>query len=289
MAIEVALYNNDGEYEEITVSELENRIDYDKVKRNLLCAYEGCTARIEYVPKGRRVAHFKTWPMNDHSSDCIDFFEREKKRLGKRGLANSSIGLTDKHINNVLRSLINSVEETEEEKELRLQKQRSRKNRKNKTTDSSRNPLESENVRPTTDRNAEIIEEGKRAPSVKRRHSVSFLNDDDLGTATALHEKIDSITIDENRVIFLLKKNEKEAKVYFEESFFINSSRNIDNMFKVVKRIFDEGKSLTLYCVGNVEKRDGQICLVINAQSHIRINKVPIAKFVFDNSNPGLL
>ena len=58
--------------------------------------------------------------MSDHSSDCIDFLKGNKKSRAKN-LASSSMGLTDKHINNVLRSLINSVDETEEEKELRLQ------------------------------------------------------------------------------------------------------------------------------------------------------------------------
>jgi hypothetical protein len=289
MAIELVLYKQGNISEEVTLEEIENRSDFDTVKKKLFCAYDGCNARIEYVPRGKRIAHFKTWPMSDHSSDCIDFFEREKQKIGRRNLATSSVGLTDKHINNVLKSLINNVDETEEERELRLQRQRARNNRKNKTTDGSKNPEWGQNIKPTTDRDTETIEEGKRAPNVKKRHSISSLSEDDLGTATALHENIFSISIQENRVIFVLKKNEKETKVYFEESFFVNSVRNIDRMFDIVKGSLEEGNYLKLYCVGNVERRDGEICLIINSQNHFRINKMSIERFVFTTINPNLM
>lgn len=291
MAIELVLYKNGNEYEEITLEDIENRNDFDTVKRNLYCAYEGCPARIEYVPQGKRIAHFKTWPMNDHSTDCKDFFEREKQKAGKKGLASNSVALTDKHINNVLRNLINTVEETEEEKLIRLEKQRARKRGKkvNKVTDELLNPDLAENVRPTTDTNADSIEEGKRAPSVKRRYNISLLSEDDINTATALYEEINNISIEENRVIVELKRNDKEANVYFEENFFNNSARNIDSMFEIVKKHLDDGNSIELYCVGNVEKRNGEICLVINKQNHIRINKMTIERFTFNITNPDLI
>jgi hypothetical protein len=288
VAIEVVLYIQGNVSEEITLENIVSRSDFDTIKKNLFCAYEGCSAKIEFVPKGKRIAHFKTWPMSNHSSECIDFFEREKKKIGRRNQASSSIGLTDKHINNVLRSLINSVDETEEERELRLQKQRAR-SKKNHTTDTSQNPAVTENIIPTTDKSADTLEEGKRAPNVKRRYSISFLNEEDLGTATALHEEIASVNIEENRVIFMLKRNEKETNVYFEESFFANSARNIRSMFNIVKRSLDEGNHLVLDCVGNVERRDGNISLVITGQNHIRINKMTIERFTFVYTNPELL
>ncbi|MCU5471359.1 hypothetical protein JOY40_01055 [Bacillus tropicus] len=281
MAIEVVLYKKEDVSEEITLVDIENRSDYDMIKKNLFCAFEGCTAKIEYVPKGKRIAHFKTWPMSDHSSDCIDFFEREQKNRGRKNLASSSMGLTDKHINNVLRSLINSVDETEEEKELRLQKQREKRKKKNQTVDKNKDSDRSEDIRPTTVKDADETLEGKRAPSVKRRHSISFLSEEDLGTAIALHENIASISIEEKRVVILLRKNTKETKVYFEEAFFAKSATNISAMFEVVKRSFDNGDVLALDCVGTVETRGGELSLVIGGQSHIRINKKTIQNFVF--------
>jgi hypothetical protein len=288
--IELVLYKNGEEYEEVTLDDIENRSDFEIVKKNLFCAFEGCPAKIEYVPRGKRIAHFKTWPMSDHSTDCIDFFEREKQKAGKKSLANNSVGLSDNHINNVLRNLINTVDETEEEKQIRLEKQRARnKNRKiNRLTDESKESEFTENFRPTTDNNADTTEEGKRAPSVKRRYNLSLLNEDDINTATALYEEVDSISIEANRVILKLKRNDKEANVYFEENFFSNSARNIDSMFKIVKNFIDDGNLVELYCVGNVERRNGNICLVINKQSHIRINKMTIERFTLFISNPIL-
>lgn len=229
--------------------------------------------------------------MSDHSTDCEDFFEREKQKAGKKSLANSSVGLTDNHINNVLRNLINTIDETEEEKQSRLEKQRARKRNKkiNKVTDESQNLEPTENTRPTTDSNADTTEEGKRAPSVKRRYNLSLLSEDDINTATGLYEEVDSISIEDNRVIFKLSRNDKEANVYFEENFFNNSARNIDSMFKIVKKYHDDGNSVELYCVGNVERRNGIICLVINKQSHIKINKMTIERFTFNITNPDLV
>ncbi|MEW4130399.1 hypothetical protein [Bacillus cereus group sp. BfR-BA-01399] len=281
MAIEVVLYKNDDISEEITLTSIENRSDYDIIRKNLFCAFEGCDSKIEYVPKGKRAAYFKTWPKNNHSPDCLDFFEREQKNEGRKKLASSSMGLTDKHINNVLRNLINSIDETEEERELRLKKQREQKKKINKVVDKNKTVDGIEDIRPTTGKAADEKTEGKRAPSVKRRHSISFLTEDDLGTAVALHENIASISIEENRIIILLKKKNKETKVYFEENFFANSARNIGAMFEVVKKSYDNGNALALYGVGNVERRSGELCLVINGQSHIRINKMTIQNFVF--------
>ncbi|PLR92043.1 hypothetical protein [Bacillus sp. T33-2] len=108
-----------------------------------------------------------------------------------------------------------------------------------------------------------------------------------MGTATAVHEKIFSIDIEQNRVVIQLKKNNKQTYVYFEESFFVNAARNVIGMFKIVEKARKNGEELSLASVGNVEKREGEICLVINPQRQIRINEMPIETFVFNYNNPG--
>ena len=145
-----------------------------------------------------------------------------------------------------------------------------------------------ENYRPTTDNNSDNTVEGTRAPSVKRRYNLSLLSDEDINTAIALYEEVGSITIEKNRVIFKLQRNNEEANVYFEENFFSRSARNIDTMFRIVKQYFDDGNLVELHCVGNVEKRNGDLCLVINEQSHIRINQMTIERFTLIVSNPNL-
>jgi hypothetical protein len=290
MAIDIVLYKDDkGNSEEVSIDGIERRADYASIKKKLYCAFEGCTAKMEYIPKGRRVAYFKTWPKNDHSPDCNDYFEREKKNKGRKTIANSSVGLTDKHINNVLKRLIKSVDETQEEKEKRLQRQRKKK----KKVTTTRGELQDIELigggRPTTDGEAEKVEEGKRAPSVRQRHSILSLSEVDIGTANGLFGSIFSIEIAEKRIVVTLKENDKKTKLYFEEAFFVKAARNILAMFKVVKKNLDNGDSIDLYCVGNVERRNGELCLVINAQSHLRINKLTIEMYVFKSSNPELL
>lgn len=282
MAIEIALFRHDGSVEEVTPDEVEDRVDYNVVKKNLFCAYDDCKARIEFVPRGKRRAHFKTWPNEDHTKECEDFFEREQKNKSRKNLASNTRGLSDKHIDNVLRGLINSVAESEEEREERLKRQRNRK-RKSSTRSTGDEAQSTTLVNPTTDANASPSEEGERAPTVRKRHSVSALSEDDIGSATALYEGVTSIEMHDNRAIFLLEKGQTITKVYFEENFFVNSPTNIGNMFGVLEELLNKGYDLEFYGVGNVERRKGDICLVVNSYRHLRINRKSVGKFIFDS------
>ncbi|WP_340002574.1 hypothetical protein [Oceanobacillus sp. FSL K6-0127] len=282
MAIELALYKDDKRSisEEIELAELALRGDFETVKKNLYCAFEGCTAKIEYVPSGKRREHFKTWPKNNHTPECDDYFERDPIKRKQKNIATNSVGLSDNHINNVLKGLIRSVEETPEEKEARLKKQRSRKKNKSNTVNTSQNSNDVENVRPTTDNNIEKVGDGQRSPSIRKRHSILFLSENDLNTAVALHEKVVSIWVEKNRAKFLLKNNAKETYLYFEEEFFANSSTNIEQMLRVVKNNLDKGHEIMFDGVGNVEKRDEELCVIITNQKHFRINKFLIPVYV---------
>lgn len=79
MRIQKVLYKRDDSIEEIYLNEIESRDDIELIKRNLFCAFGGCSAKMEYVPRGVRVAHFRTWPKVDHTEDCKDF-SKERRR-----------------------------------------------------------------------------------------------------------------------------------------------------------------------------------------------------------------
>ena len=72
--------------------------------------------------------------------------------------------------------------------------------------------------------------------------------------------------------MILLRKIRKKQKCILRK-LFAKSATNIGAMFEVVKRSFDNGDVLALDCVGTVERRGGELSLVIGGQSHIRINK----------------
>lgn len=285
MRIQKVLYKRDDSIEEIYLNEIESRDDIELIKRNLFCAFGGCSAKMEYVPRGVRVAHFRTWPKVDHTEDCKDFFKREEKRKSKKNLATTSARLTDKHINNVLKNLIKYTNETEEQKRLRLEKQRKRyKEKKSQIVDTTTNSL---NVLPTTDKSISGNVENSKEPPVKKRYSISDLNEEDLNTAIAIHDNILSIKIEVSRVVILLGKDRLKLNVFFEEDFFATAAKNIMNMFEVVNDALEQKQRLTLDCVGNVEKRNGDLSIVVTGQNHIRINQKTIERFTFEYSNPN--
>lgn len=290
MRIDTVIYKNDKGIEEfINLSEITARDDYEVVKKNLHCAYEGCSARIEYVPKGLKVAFFRTWRNDDHSTECENFFEREKIKAALRNTASDTAKLTDTHIRDVLKGMNKSVKESAEEKELRLEKQREyASSRKNTTIDGSQEPISGNFARPTTDKEADYQAEGTRAPRVKRRYSPDDIIEADVGIATGIVGTVASMQLFEKRAIISLKKRSGQFNIYLEEDFFSDAALNIDITLELLKDTISNNNDYLFFCVGNIEKRDNRLCMIVNSQNHIQINDLSIASFVFRNSNPKL-
>jgi len=53
MPIYEAIYRSVDQEEMVTVNNIEQHANFIDVKNNLYCTYEGCTARLLYVPKGK--------------------------------------------------------------------------------------------------------------------------------------------------------------------------------------------------------------------------------------------
>lgn len=105
MPIYEAIYKSKNEEELITVGNIEKHDRFIDVKNNLHCTYQGCTARLSYVPKGKVRAHFKTWPKQDHVQDCVDYFERVATANRQKSVATSTMALSEQHVKNVLNNL----------------------------------------------------------------------------------------------------------------------------------------------------------------------------------------
>jgi len=285
--IESAIYkNHEGIEQLINLNEIVSRPDYDVVRKNLHCAYPGCPARIEYVPKGLKIAFFRTWRNNDHSEDCEDYFVREKKKAALKNSATDTAKLTDTHIKDILKGMNKSINESLEQKELRLKKQREYANKKrNSTTDLNRDPTNMNIGRPTTDKEAEYQAEGTKAPRVRRRYNPNDINEADIGTATGIAGTIVRMQLFEKRSIIALKKNNGYFNIYLEEDFFSDAALNIDTILKVLKDTIQNNEDYTLLCVGNIENRDNSLCMVVNNQNHIRINAHSMGSFIFSTNN----
>ncbi|MMZ52187.1 hypothetical protein D1872_139440 [compost metagenome] len=281
MSIEAVLFKYKDIEEEIHIDLIEDHEDFELMRRNLFCIYDGCEAKMEYVPKGKNRAYFKTWPHEDHSEDCVDYFEREKKRKSEKGSATFDALLSPKHVNRVLRELFKEANESEEARRKRLEEKKKPKEKKKKniTIDESQPPSPTLNINPTTGEGDDLPKEVKRAPNVRKRHNIQLLSESDVGFTRAVYGIVKSISITENRVVISLSSKGKKCKVYFEEAFFSKAAINIIDMFKNVERFITKGSKLGLACIGQVAKRDEEYQLLINNQNDFTLNDYKIQVF----------
>lgn len=289
LIIEEVIYKgNNNEDELIKLSAIELRPDFEEVKRSLYCTFEGCNCKILYVPKGKRIAHFKTWPGENHSKECEAYFERIKSLKPSKGAATTTTRLTDKHIQNVLKEMGIRAKETEEERLYRLEQQRkkNKKTKKNPVSNNSNPTKTGLNIVPVVDNSADNLVSVERAPRVSRRYSINNIIEKDVGTALALREKIDRIEVINDRyvIINLVAQNGKTAKVFLEEAFFAQAPSNINSWIESIANMINSGIETTLSCVGNVILRENQLCLQVFAESHLRIGDLTIINFIMENN-----
>ncbi|WP_046181186.1 hypothetical protein [Domibacillus tundrae] len=289
MAIDVVLYKNREVEEEVHINFIEKHKEFQLVRKNLFCAFNGCKARIEYVPKGKKKAYFKTWPKQDHTEGCEDYFEREQKRKSEKGSATIDVLLSQKHIDSVLNDMYKVANESEEERNKRLEKQRKKGKAKNKTIDASQAARPALNINPTTGKEGDDIRgDLLRAPSVKRRFDIQLLSDSDVGYTRAVYGIIDAITIANRHVIITLSSNKKKCNLYFEEAFFADAATNAIGMFKNVEDSLSKDIVLKFSGVGEVVKRNGGIHVVISHQNHFKLNNYRLPLFSFKYLNGKL-
>lgn len=171
--------------------------------------------------------------------------------------------------------------ETEEQRQERLSKQRKRP-RKNSVRNNSLIFNSSENVIPKTGNLGENTNSGTRALRVSRRFSILNLLEDDIGKATALRERVQSMQIvDTEHVIFtLIAQNGKTAKIFLEETFFAKAPFYIDTWLRNSANILESGVPVTLNCVGEVVLRDNKLSLLVMAEAHLRLNDMSLPNFI---------
>ena len=287
MRFEAVVYkNSEGAKEIIELKDIIEHPDYEVVKKNLYCGFDNCPSRIEYVPKGKKVAHFRTWPRDNHSEDCVNYFEREMKNASIKSSAINTAKLKDSHIRDILKTMHKNANETLEEKQSRLNKQRDKyKKKKNSTVDSSKTPIVENVVRPSTNNDEQFQMEGKRAPNVRRRYSPNDISENDIGNAIGIRGRVLDIQLFDKRGIFTLQGNKDHFNLYFEEEFYSSAALNIDTTLKNLKQILERGTIFSLVCVGNVVKRRDEICIIVSSQNHLRIDNYTMEAYIYKNNN----
>lgn len=273
----------DGEYfeEAINVFDIEKHPEFNKVRNNLFCTFENCECKLQYSSEGKRKAHFKTWPKKNHTEECVDYFEREEKARGERNSLTIDAELSDKRIANILNDIKRKRKEAENKDKPKINKPKTPK--KSPKVDPSL-PVGSGNVviNPVVGGNTEYQEtdiQGK-SKSVRKR-TLTLLNESDIGYTRALWDvTIDSVDVSEQRVILNVSNRKKACLIYLEEAFFVNSPVNFIERLKGLSDVVTKDKLIHFSCVGNVEKREGEVCMIVDKHSSFRIEDAPLLTFL---------
>lgn len=278
MPIYEAIYKSNDHEELITVNNIEQHEKFIEVKNHLYCTYQGCTARLSYVPKGKVRAHFKTWPKNDHVQDCIDYFERMVTGNKQKSIATSTMALSDKHIKSVLDNLKRKRKEQESGTD-KAKTNNKKKPRPKVNPDSSENPTLS--IVPTTGPDADLAsgENNIKEPSVRNRSLIN-LTDDDLNWTRSVECYIQNVETDDKRAVLELRDGNYTFRVFFEEYFFDNAPINFKGYFEDLKYLVQRHKGYLFSGVGLIEKRNEQYCMLVNSGNEFRIDDQYIAIFL---------
>lgn len=279
MPIYEAIYRINDIEEPVTINSIEQYHNFSEVRNNIFCTYENCEAKLEYVPKGKNKAHFKTWPKQNHTIDCIDYFEREKKGRATKNSATATMALSDQHIKNIL----NEIKRRRKNEKLNISgTPKPKKPRKRPKTDPSLPASTGINVNPTTSQDANMKEgeEKVKAPSVRRRNLV-LLNDDDVGFTRSLSDvTIENVEISEERVILTVMQDAKTCNIYFEQFFFSSAPVSFIDRFEGLKVIVSKNKGLFFSCVGEVVRRNGNIHMLVNKHSDFRVEDLYLTLYI---------
>ncbi len=278
-----AIYRKDEHEEQVTVNNIEQHENYIDVKSNLYCTYQGCNARLSYVPKGKVRAHFKTWPKDNHIKDCIDYFERVATANRQKFIATSTMALSDKHIKNVL----DNLKRKRKEQELGTNNNKpgtKRKPRPKVDPSSGENPTL--NIVPTTGPDADLVsgEDNIKEPPVRNRTLIN-LTDDDLGVTRSVEGFIQSVETSDKRTVLELKDGKNFFRVYFEEFFFDGAPVNFSNFFESLKFLVQKDQGFLFSGVGLIERRNGNYAMVVNQSNHFYVDYLYLAVFIHSQSN----
>ncbi|EMT52645.1 hypothetical protein I532_13349 [Brevibacillus borstelensis AK1] len=278
MPIYEAIYRSNDHEELITVNSIEQHEKFVDVKNHLYCTYQGCTARLSYVPKGKVRAHFKTWPKNNHIQDCTDYFERMVTANKQKSIATSTMALSDKHIKSVLDNLKRKRKEQESGTD-KVKTNRKKKPRPKVNPDSFENTTL--NIVPTTGPEADLTsgENNIKEPSVRNRSLIN-LSDDDLNWTRSVECYIQNVETDDNRAVLELRDGNYTFRVFFEEFFFDNAPINFRGYFEDLKYLVQRHKEYLFSGVGLIEKRNEQYCMLVNRGNDFRIDDQYIAIFL---------
>ena len=292
MRILSAIYAaDDGVEKEVYPREITPRIYENELKGKLYCPTENCPARISF--SSGKTAHFRTWRFDEHSSDCIFYFDRIPMNLGWNTTNTISVEITFDRRQNALQDAFIQMNLTEEEKEtLRRDRAASRgRTKKRAVTAAKKNTTSMQLVL----FDGELYEDelAHRRRNISKRF-VDEITESDIGEIRLVMSEVKNIKLLGEVAEIIIEYNNEIITVVFEEAFTaepLNSSYL--NKFWSIKRLLDRLEQIQFTGIGDVRKnaKTNRLELVIYAGTDFKINNTDMfrlaAQFAREDLEPG--
>lgn len=273
MRILSAIYlAKDGVKKEIHPREITTRIYENELKGKLYCQTENCPARISF--SGGKKAHFRTWRFDDHSSECLFYFDRIPMNLGRHTTNIISVEIAFGRRQNALQDAFIQMNLSEEEKEI-LQKNRDesgKRTKKRAVTIDKRNATSVQMVLFDGELYEDEVIHHRR--NISKRF-VDEITTSDIGEIRLIMGKVKSSGRLGEVAEIIIENNKEAITVVFEEAFIAEPlNRSYLNKFWTIERSLGQLAQVQFTGIGEVREnvRMNRLELVIYAGTDFRIN-----------------
>lgn len=279
MLIDEVIYKHDNIAETLSVEMIEKHNEYPIIKYHLYCSNPLCQSRIQYIPRGVRSAHFRTWRNSLHSEKCMYYFEHEKSKPSTRVKKNQYGKVTASYISKVLSEVYGRFIETEEERVAR-QQQKLRNNRIMPIKDENNEQLHFM-ILPTTNPDYEDVIEGEQIKPIRRFYDPQYLKHEIINETIVFISTLHNISIHEETAIIELKgKDSSLINIYLDEVFLKTSDYPIREHILALKRVISLQSNIALSCMGELQTRNNQFGIAVFHSSNLKVNGKTLVAFI---------
>ena len=257
----------------VHLSEMNKQQYQKRFKGKLYCPTEGCPALLSY--SAGKKAHFKTWRLRHHSTDCI---YNRKRAIVQSFHKDAEATISGNRRQNALRHAAKMFEGSKIKKESKAQQniapRLSKMQRKN-------------NIQMTL-YDGDLLEEDTLVKrGVIRKKFVDELTVKDVGQVRLVLGYIDSIKLVNSVAELVIQYNNTHVKVVYPESFIKERlNRSYLNKFGVIYKALESEHPPTFIGLGEIQLNDEQTMeLIIYNGTDFKINNMDLSLFAKQYAN----
>lgn len=249
MVIQKALYKKDDEIIEVSIDDFKSQESQMRYKGNLFCPTSGCASKLIYVNRTLKPGYFKTFPRENHSSNCDFRFDRIFGRTGVNTENVINVELSKERKSRALKEAYQLSQLTPTQIEER--KNRGKNAQKKRPITERKKEMVGVNMVTNTDEENES-ENSIRGNNILKR-TIETLQESDVTKHRLLIGIVESVSYGKENASLTLKEGSKSLQVKFEEAFFANSPA-YSGYFHFVDRLIEENENVVFSGIGQVRK-----------------------------------